>query len=112
MSDGPSSDIAFPAIQKLDRPDAGSDKPFLPKLAEDAGDDLPDQPPTTGVPATASTASGRVSWPVTGEVQAMYGGASYGFPVRDSAESSGGTATSIYSSITGTNPPQLVLTWG
>ncbi len=70
------------------------------------------QPATTGTAVTAPTASGWVSWTVTVEVQAMYAGSNFGFLIRDAAESTSTTFTNIYSSRTGTYPPQLVITWG
>ena len=72
------------------------------------------QPAATGAVATAPTvAVGQwIQWTVTGQVQAMYAGSNYGFLVKDASESTATSYTNRYSSRTGANPPQLVLTWG
>jgi hypothetical protein len=70
------------------------------------------QPATTGTPATAATASGWVSWTVTTQLQAIYAGSNFGFLVKDATESTTTTYTNKYSSRSGANPPQLVITWG
>jgi hypothetical protein len=71
------------------------------------------QPATTGTPANATTASGWVSWTVTGEVQAMYARSHFfGFLIKDATEDTPTTYLDVYSSRTGSHPPKLVLTWG
>jgi len=43
---------------------------------------------------------------------AIYAGSNFGFLVKDATESTTTTCTNRYSSRTGANPPQLVITWG
>jgi len=42
----------------------------------------------------------------------MYAASNYGFLVKDSTVSTSTTYTNKYSSREGSNPPQLVITWG
>lgn len=68
---------------------------------------------TTTGQATVASGTGWRQWTVTTPVQAMYSGTNHGFLVRDSAESQGGGgALQTFSSRTGANSPQLVLTFG
>jgi hypothetical protein len=71
------------------------------------------QPATTGVAATATSASGYVEWTATSQVKGMYSGANNGFLVRDSVEGGNGVDQQFHSREKGTdNPPQLVITFG
>jgi hypothetical protein len=70
------------------------------------------QPATSGAPATATTAAGWVPWTVTSIVQTMYASGNYGLLVKDQTEDAYPQATNQYSSRTGANPPQLVITFG
>jgi len=70
------------------------------------------QPPFGGTPATATTAAGWVSWTVTAQVTGMYAGSNNGFVVKDQTEGGTPPAMNTYASREGTNPPQLVITFG
>jgi large repetitive protein len=68
---------------------------------------------TTTGQATVASGAGWRQWTVTTPVQAMYSGNNYGFMVRDSSDNQGGAgALQTFSSRTGANPPELVLTFG
>lgn len=70
------------------------------------------QPGTTGSAATTTSGTGWREWDVTTQAQAMYAGSSHGFVIRDAQEGSILTATQVFSSREGANPPQLVVTFG
>jgi hypothetical protein len=73
------------------------------------------QPGTTGSAATATTPSNAawMEWTVTSQVQSMYSGANHGFKIRDAVEDSAASPQqSINSRETGSNPPELVVTFG
>lgn len=70
------------------------------------------QPATAGSGVATPSGTGWISWAVTSQVLAMFAGSNYGFVVEDAAEGANSSATSTYSSRTGTNPPRLVIAWG
>lgn len=73
------------------------------------------QPSTTGTAATATTPSnaGWMEWTVTSQVEAMSSGSNYGFKLRDAAEDgAAGDEQSLSSREAGSNPPELVVSWG
>lgn len=69
------------------------------------------QPATAGDPVTTTSALGWNSWNVTSMVQAMYGGASYGFLVRHQQEDHN-EAEQRFRSREQTEKPELVITLG
>ena len=70
------------------------------------------QPATTGTPATVASDPGYREWNVTSQVRAMYGsGVNRGFLIRDAAENDD-AEQQFDSREAGSNPPQLVLTFG
>ena len=70
-------------------------------------------PSTTTGMATTTSAGGWRQWSVAAQVQAMYAGTNHGFLVRDATEDAAGNGQlQEFSSRTGANPPQLVLTFG
>jgi hypothetical protein len=70
------------------------------------------QPATAGVAASTTSGTGWREWPVTSQVLGMYGGANNGFIVMDAGENTPTQYDQRFSSRQGTNPPQLVLTFG
>jgi hypothetical protein len=66
----------------------------------------------TAVPSATPSANGWQSWSVTEHVQAQHAGPNRGFVLIDSAEGNSTTVEQRYNSNDGTNPPELVLTWG
>jgi hypothetical protein len=73
------------------------------------------RPGTTGSPASASaaTANAWVQWTVTSLVQGMYSGTNNGFVLKDSTEDAATAAEQRFNAReTGSNPGQLVLTYG
>lgn len=79
----------------------------------EAGVTWANQPATTGTAATAASGTGTITWDVTGQVQAMYGGTNNGFLVRDAAEGSPAGPEQQYNSRekVADNPPELVVTF-
>jgi hypothetical protein len=70
------------------------------------------QPATTGTPATVASGTGYREWDVKDQVRAMYSsGAQNGFLIRDAAEGQD-SEQQFTSREGGTNPPQLVVTFG
>jgi signal peptidase I len=70
------------------------------------------QPAMTGVPTTAQSGAGWVTWDVTQVAQAWYAGTNHGVLIKDAAEGSG-TSTQIFSSRSDTpNGPELYVRWG
>ena len=72
------------------------------------------QPAAVGTPVGSVTgaSAGYQSWTVTAHVQAQYAGVNNGFVLKDSDETSTGTAEQVYDDLQhSTNPPRLVLTW-
>jgi hypothetical protein len=71
------------------------------------------QPSTTGAAATTSSGQGWRQWTVTSQVETMYSsGTNHGFLIRDANEnSSNGPEQSFFSRESGTNRPQLVLSF-
>jgi hypothetical protein len=72
------------------------------------------QPATTGTAATSITVvgAGAQSWTVTSLVQAQYSGSNNGFVLRDRTENAAVSSNQIYRSReSGSNPPQLVITF-
>lgn len=71
------------------------------------------QPPTTGTPATATVTNGTWSIGVASQVQAIYdSGTNTGLLVRDATEDAAPEQHNTYSSLDGSTPPTLTLTWG
>ena len=71
------------------------------------------QPATTGTAATTASGTGYREWTVTSQVLSMYSGANNGFLIRDSAESPlVGAPEQVFDSRTGTNKPELLVTFG
>ena len=71
------------------------------------------QPATTGGAATASSGTGYVEWNVMSQVQAMYSGSNNGLLVTDASEGAIAAAAQAFASReAGSNPPQLVITFG
>lgn len=72
------------------------------------------QPITTGSPATTTTTStaGWMQWTVTTQVQSIYTGTNYGFQISDQTEGFAGGAEQQLKSKEGSNPPELIVTFG
>ena len=72
------------------------------------------QPATTGSASTAATAgsAGWMQWDVMTQVQGMYSGSNNGFKVQDQTENGAGFEQQLESLESGTNLPELVLTFG
>jgi len=72
------------------------------------------RPSTTGAAANTSSGTGYLEWAVTSQVTSMYSGPNYGFLVRDSGSVAllGSFEQQFTSREAGTNPPQLVITYG
>ena len=70
------------------------------------------QPATAGTAAVTTSGSGYREWNVTSQVQAMYGaGTNNGFLIRDASENND-AEQQFRSREAGSEPPQLVLTFG
>jgi hypothetical protein len=80
----------------------------------EAGVNWNNQPGTTGTAATATTPGsvGWMQWDVSSQVQSMYSGSNYGFSVRDQTEDSGSWEQQFESKESGTNLPELVVSYG
>jgi hypothetical protein len=71
------------------------------------------QPETTGEPATTSSGSGYREWDVIAQVQGMHeSGSNHGFLIRDANESESGQEQQFHSREKGSNPPELVISFG
>jgi hypothetical protein len=71
------------------------------------------QPATTGGAATASSGTGYLEWNVTLQVKAMYSGSNAGLLITDASEGATIAAAQAFASReAGSNPPQLVITFG
>lgn len=71
------------------------------------------KPTTTGTAATASTATGWMSWTVTSMVQSMISGTDYGFEIKDQTEDNATGYAQTFRTTEGLlNPPQLDITFG
>ncbi len=73
------------------------------------------QPATTGSAATATAPGGNgyMEWTVSSQVLAMYSGSNHGFKLRDATEGAGSIQQQeLFSRDEGSNPPQLVVTFG
>jgi CSLREA domain-containing protein len=68
------------------------------------------QPATTGVPATAASNCGWLSWNVTGSVQSMYSNGNYGFLLRDANENQD-NEQQFHAREKGESIPQLLITF-
>jgi hypothetical protein len=80
----------------------------------EAGVNWNNQPATTGTAVTATTpgSAGWMQWDVSTMVEAMYAGSNYGFGVRDQTESSGSWEQQFESRESGSNLPELVVSYG
>jgi hypothetical protein len=72
------------------------------------------QPATVGTAVTATTpgSAGWMQWDVSAIVQSMYAGSNHGFSVRDQTEDTGSWEQQFDSRESGTNLPELVVSYG
>lgn len=69
-------------------------------------------PAATGAASAATVSATTVTWTVTTQVQAMLGGANYGFVLADAAENSTRHVEQAnFDARTGPRPPVLVVSW-